>query len=389
MQLTIIGAGMSPEDLTQRGKAAIDRADCILGAPRLIAPYAGTKPCIPGYRAEDVTEAARRYDKITVLMSGDTGFYSGAAALIQAFPEAEVLPGISSVAAFFARCGKPWQEAALVSAHGKALFPAEPVRRNRLTFFLTGGNVPQLGAALTEAGFGDLPVWMGENLGAPAETVTRTTAAELSALTPGSLTVLLVENPAPDARVRVGIADEAFLRRDIPMTKQAVRAQIAACFQLAPEAICWDVGCGTGSVTVELALSAYRGQVFACDAAPEAAVLTRENCRRFHISNVAVLEGYAPDCLASFPRPDAVFIGGSKGALPEILRAALDKNPHAAIVLTAIALETLSQGMAAMEALGLETQIIQISAAQARPAGKLHLMMGANPTFLLTGKAKP
>lgn len=384
--LTIIGAGMSPGDLTCQARRAVESADCILGAPRLTAPFVEKKPCFPGYTPGDVAKYAHVYGRIAVLLSGDVGFYSGAAKLLASYPDAELIPGISSVTAFFAKCHLPWQEAALVSAHGKQCCPAEPVRRNGFTFFLTGGNVPELAQALTDAGFGYLKVHVGENLGAENERILCTTPSELCRLSLSSLTVLLVENPHPDTRLRVGIADEAFVRTTVPMTKQAIRAQIASCLQPRQTDTLWDVGCGTGSVTVEMALAAHKGRVWACDVAPEAVALTRENCRKFHISNVTVKEGAAPEALMDFPAPDAVFIGGSKGNLSQIIGAALSKNPNALIVLTAIALETLTQGMAALQDAGLDVEIQQVFAAQAKSVGKLHLLMGQNPTFILTGR---
>ncbi|MCD7859729.1 MAG: precorrin-6y C5,15-methyltransferase (decarboxylating) subunit CbiE [Firmicutes bacterium] len=384
-KITIIGAGMSPADLTEAAKRAIAEADCVMGAQRLIAPFATSKTCYTGFTAADAAKIPEAMDSVAVLMSGDVGFYSGAAELLAAYPNARLLPGISSVAAFFAKCAMPWQDAALVSAHGRACCPAETVRRNRLSFFLTGGNVPEIAEKLSEAGFGALAVWVGQNLGSEAEKIEKCTVSDLICGSYSSLSVLIIENPAPDSRLRIGIADSEFLRGETPMTKQATRAQIAAALALREDALCWDIGCGTGSVTVEIALAAHRGMVYACDTAPEAAALTQENCRKFHISNVHVQRAAAPECLADWPAPDAAFIGGSRGDLENLLAAILAKNPNATVVMTAIALETLAQGMDALRKAGMEVEISQISAARAKSAGQLHLLMGNNPTFVLKG----
>ncbi|MDO4619011.1 MAG: precorrin-6y C5,15-methyltransferase (decarboxylating) subunit CbiE [Lachnospiraceae bacterium] len=386
-QVYIIGAGMTEADLTAHAVQVLQAADCIVGAPRLLQPFREKKPCIKGYTAETVEKALEQYDSAAVLVSGDVGFYSGAASLYEKFPEAEVIPGISSVNAFFAACRLPWQEAALVSAHGKDCCPAESVRRNALTFFLTGGNIPQLAGALSEAGFAELSVTAGENLGTREQKLTECRVQDLlEGNRFASLTVLLVRNPHPDTRNRVGIADSEFIRGEVPMTKSAVRAQIASALQLSESSCCWDVGCGTGSVTVEMALAAHRGRVFACDLSEEAVKLTKQNCSRFHISNGSVQKGRAPDCLAELPAPDAVFIGGSSGSVKEITEAALAKNPQAVIVVTAIALETLQKGTEAMEELGLSPEVRQIFAAETKCAGKLHLLTGGNPTFIIRGK---
>lgn len=385
-QITVIGAGMTSGDLTACAQRAIDEADCIFGAPRLLQPYQGKKPCFSGFTPGELEKIPAEYARIAVLMSGDVGFYSGAAGMLKAYPDARVLPGISSVSAFFAKCGRSWERAALCSAHGRDCTPAEPVRRNALTFFLTGGNIPELSRSLTAAGFGALTVTVGENLGTEQEKITKTTVEQLVDGAYAALSVLLVENPAPDTRVRIGIADEEFVRTKVPMTKQAIRAQIAACLQLWQTDTVWDIGCGTGSVTVEMALAVHKGRVYACDVEAEAVSLTEENCRRFHISNVTAQVGQAPECLAELPAPDAVFIGGSKGNVAAIVETVLGRNPRATLVMTAIALESMAQGLSAFQAAGLDVDVQQIFAAAGKPTGSYHLLMGQNPTFLLTGR---
>ena len=169
------------------------------------------------------------------------------------------------------------------------------------------------------------------------------------------------------------------------MTKQEVRAAALAKLAVGPADVLWDVGAGTGSVSVELALAAPQGQVFAVECGGEACSLIRANREKFSAWNLRLVEGRAPEALADLPAPDAVFIGGTKGGMEEIVDAVLGKNPRARICISAIAVETLSAAVTALTTRGLEASVTQIAVSRTRPAGGLHLLCANNPTFLITG----
>ena len=250
------------------------------------------------------------------------------------------------------------------------------------TFFLTGGSESPatLCAQLAAEGFGKLAAAVGENLGTPEQKVYTGTVGQLAASRFESLSVLLVE---PSRRTQ-GLPDEAFARGKVPMTKQEVRAAVLAKLGVQPGELLWDVGAGTGSVSVELALAAPRGRVYAVECDPEACALIRQNKEKFAVRNLTLVEGTAPTALENLPAPDAVFIGGTKGNMAAVVEAALARNPAARICISAIALETLSAAMAALTAHGLQAEVCQISVSRAKAAGKLHLLMANNPIFLIT-----
>ena len=168
------------------------------------------------------------------------------------------------------------------------------------------------------------------------------------------------------------------------MTKQEVRAAVLAKLGVQPGELLWDVGAGTGSVSVELALAAPRGRVYAVECDPEACALIRQNKEKFAVRNLTLVEGTAPAALENLPAPDAVFIGGTKGNMAAVVEAALARNPAARVCISAIALETLSAAVAALTAHGLQAEVCQISVSRAKAAGKLHLLMANNPIFLIT-----
>ena len=397
--ITLIGMGAgTPETLTAQSLAALRRADWIFGAKRLLEqlPAGCTEHRKALYKAEEILAwiAETKAETPVVLYSGDTGFYSGAAGLLEQLrvqgQEATVLPGLSSVQLLAAALGRPWQDWKLVSAHGCACDPVAACSAGQPVFFLTGGaETPDtLCAALVQAGLGKTAVTVGEDLGTAAQKITQGTAAEIAGQSFASLSVLLVEAAPVPIRRTPGLPDEAFLRGEVPMTKQEIRAAALAKLGVQPEETLWDVGAGTGSVSVELALAAPRGRVYAVECEPDACTLIRKNREKFAAKNLILIEGRAPQALEALPAPDAVFIGGTKGGMAAVVDAVLAKNPHARICISAIALETLSAAIAALTAQGLSAEVTQIAVSRTRPAGRLHLLTANNPIFLITGERK-
>lgn len=397
MNVTLIGMGSGqPENLTLQGLAALRQADLILGARRLLAvlPAGCTENRAAAYRPDEVAELLQTSgaENAVLVYSGDTGFYSGASSMMEKLEalgvRARVLPGLSSIQLLAAALGRPWQGWNLVSAHGRICDPVAECMQGRPTFFLTGGSEDPatLCAQLTAEGFGDVQAVVGQCLGTPEEKLFRGSVKELAAGRFNSLSVLLVEAAEVLPRRAPGLPDEAFERGDVPMTKQEVRAAVLAKLAVRPEDILWDVGAGTGSVSVELALAAPRGRVYAVECRPEGCALIKANREKFRTRNLVLVEGLAPAALSDLPAPDAVFIGGSKGNLAAIVDAALDKNSDARICVSAIALETLSAAVAALTAKGRTVQVSQIAVSRAKAVGGLHLMMAQNPIYLITGE---
>lgn len=394
MKLTLVGMGSGGSaGLTAAGQAALQGAELIIGANRLLQalPEGCTRNRAALYKTDEICALLQRTDcrTVAVAYSGDTGFYSGAAALCRALDAAglpcTVEPGISSVQLLAAALHRPWQDWQLVSAHGCACDPLTVCTNGKPTFFLTGGkeNPATLCARLAAGGYGAVMATVGENLALPSERLVTDTVAALAKQQFAPLSVLLVEPCPPAARRVPGLPDDAFLRGKTPMTKQEVRAAVLAKLAVRPGDILWDVGAGTGSVSVELALAAPAGQVYAAECDDEACGLIRENRAKFAVQNLHLTQGLAPAALADWPAPDAVFIGGSKGNLPAIVDAVLTANPAARLCISAIALETLQQAVTALTAHGLGAEVTQISVSRSRAAGGLHLLLANNPVFLI------
>jgi precorrin-6Y C5,15-methyltransferase (decarboxylating) len=210
----------------------------------------------------------------------------------------------------------------------------------------------------------------------------------------------MITNPAPDRTVSAGLEDSRFSRilakdciqeggKTVPMTKREIRALILSFLQLEKESIIYDVGAGTGSVSIECAIQAESGHVFAIECREDAAELIRKNQCALGVSNLTVICGSAPEAMEGLPVPDRVFIGGSGGKLEEILQLLCRKNPALRLVISAVTLETLSEALRCLAALPFkEPEIVSITAAMARKAGNSHLMTGQNPVYLITAEGR-
>ena len=169
------------------------------------------------------------------------------------------------------------------------------------------------------------------------------------------------------------------------MTKREIRCNAISMLEVTQNAVCWDVGCGTGSVSVEMALQCFNGHVYAIDQKEDAVALTKENQVQFGCDHITTILGTAPESLLELPAPTHVFIGGSCGAMEQILEVVFSKNPNATVVISAIALETLQQGMTALQKHGISPEIIQLAVTRTKTIGSHTILSAENPIFLLKG----
>lgn len=178
--------------------------------------------------------------------------------------------------------------------------------------------------------------------------------------------------------------DERFIRGKIPMTKSEVRAVSLSKLELGEDGIFYDIGAGTGSVSVEAALRLRRGQVYAIEQKAEGCELIRANMEKFGTENIKVVCAAAPEALASLPTPDYVFIGGSGGQFAEIMSALEKRNQNVRIVVNAIALETVAQVLGWLKAHGHEAEIVSVQVARAKHTAGYHMMEGQNPVYVIS-----
>lgn len=394
MKVTIAGYGTgNKQGCLPEVQRILDAAGLVLGAPRLLKSAHIIAPRgVAAINAEEIAAAinASHVDSACVLMSGDSGFYSGTKRLLPLLTEHDVtvLPGVSSVQAFSAALQIPWQAWRLCSAHGVDCNAAHEISRHAECFFLTGGTqTPDtLCYKLAEDDFGMLNAFVGSDLGGEEQQIISGTVEELAKRQFSPLSVLLVQNPAPRIRIGFGLPDTAFIRGNIPMTKSEVRAVALSKLRLCGQDIVYDIGSGTGSVAVEAALALDTGRVYAIEQKPEGCRLTQENARRLGVFNLTCIEGTAPDALQTLPAPDAAFIGGSAGRLREIIALLRDKNPNVRLVVTAVTLETIAEATGLFSELNLpNSEVVQIAVSRSEPLGRYHILAAQNPVYIISG----
>ena len=404
-KVTIIGAGPGNPDLLSRAALdAIDIADVVIGAHRALVGIDMPPDVVRCelVKTADIVAAltdAASWQRAVVVMTGDVGLFSGARRLVEALSgdaqvDVRVIPGISSASYLAARLARPWQDWRFASAHGVACdIVAEAERAGELFLATSGGEDPsRLSGELVQAGFGDARVTVAERLSYPDEHITCATASEIAGQTFDDLNVMLIEFAGCAASPRwpyasSGIPDELFIRGDVPMTKQEVRAVALAKLRLTATDTVWDVGAGTGSVSIEAALVARAGSVWAVERNAAGVRLIRENADAFGCGNVHAVPGVAPEALAKLPVPDAVFVGGSAGELPSIVEAALEKNSQVRLCVPCVTVETFTEACALLSGSRFKGfEACQVSAARAEAVGSHHLMKAQNPVFLVSAR---
>ena len=458
-EITIAGIGPgNMQTMTRESLQAIEQAECLIGAGRMLETFAGKgqgrKEAIAPDQITAYILEHTEYQSFAVLMSGDTGFFSGTKKLLASLQDhglghVRVLPGISSLSYFCSRLQRSYEDLPVVSLHGREHDIAADVKLHGSVFALVGGDdgICRLCHSLEAAGLGEARIRVGERLSYPDEKITTGTARELANGTFAPLSVAMIDwrKPAdetiiahmeatdepiathmevPDKQIvnhvdmtaeqiathmeisdkpiinhvdmieesiiTHGLPDEWFQRGmgqegPVPMTKREVRSICLSMLQLTEHSICWDIGAGTGSVAIEMARMARKGQVYAIERKEEALDLLRSNQKQFGVANMTVIHGSAPQACMDLPAPSHVFIGGSSGNIRPILELLVECNPCVRIVATAITLESVSELTACLRELSFSFhEIVQVQVARDRKAGPYHLMTGQNPICIFT-----
>ena len=395
IELVSIGTG-SKALMTGEADQAFRECDAVIGAGRMVEALASYgKPSFASYKNQEILDwilENPQYRRIAVAFSGDLGFYSGAKTLLPLLKEqnwtVHCLPGISSLIYLADRLGISWDDAKLMSIHGRRENLIRAVREQKKVLTLLGGtgSMAELCRELQEYGLEKVRLTVGENLSYEDERILSGTAKELEDKDFSPLAVLLLENPDGGQEIVThGIPDEAFLRDQVPMTKFEVRSVSLSRLELKRDSVVYDVGAGTGSVSVEAARQAADGMVYAIERKPEATALIEKNKRKFGVSNLEVIAGLAPEAMEELPVPTHVFIGGSAGNLREILALVFRKNPAARVVINAIALETVAETMMLVKELPItDLSVSQVMAARGKQLGSYEMMMGMNPVYIIS-----
>ncbi len=398
--VTIIGMGVSVDDLTEKQIDIISTADILVGGRRLLASFdhlACRKVVIDKKLSQlgDFLETEMADHDIVVLTSGDPLFFGIGAYLVRRLGAngVRISPNVSAVAKAFSRIKKPWQEVRIVSLHGRN-------RTGTLLRLLADGETvavytdPTHGPAwlaglLIDNRMEDTQITILENLGARDERITRTTAGQAQTMFFSDLNLVVLE---PDAKRQrrpqlfPGMPDEYFAHEKGLITKSEVRAVTLSRLRLFDRAVFWDLGAGSGSVSVEAGQFITRGEIFAVEQHARRIAHIHENCSRFAIGNLSVVEARLPEGLDALPNPDRVFIGGGGENLEQIIRVTTGRlADDGIIVINTVLIDNLTAARNTLEDLGFDVDIIQIQVNRSKPMPYSMRFDAINPVWIITG----
>jgi len=360
--IQVIGIGLDgPDGLSPSLLTLIDQAAILAGGDRHLSyfpDHPGRRWSLSGLEARLQKHLVLPHPElVVVLTSGDPLFFGLGRQLLQSLPPETITfhPHVSSVQLAFSRVKLPWQDATIVSAHGRSLDQLEHALKMGCTPIAILTDPVNTPAAIAQFILSlGLPVtyqlWVCENLGSADERIRVLSMAAAQEVSAAPLNVVILQpiETAPDLTNLpvLGIPDRAFVSfRDRPglMTKREIRVQILAALALQPRQVIWDIGAGTGSVSIEAARLVPDAQVWAMEKTTAGCRLIRQNVSRFGLKNVNVYQGKAPIGLEHLPDPHRVFIGGSSGQLAAILDRCGDRLlPQGNLVVALATLENLT-----------------------------------------------
>ncbi len=406
-QLHLIGLIPDPRWLPPAVTSLIEEADLLAGTDRLLELF-------PGHRGQKLrlttpltawlNEVKARQEaglKVVILTGGDPNYFGLAKTLFTVFDPTRVtiLPGTTVVQQAFARLKVSWERTEVVSLHGReglagfwgALYRASHYSGSGyLAVYTDSENTPSVIAKrLLGRGQHNWRMTVFEDLGTPDEHLSSWTLfdAKLRKFSPLNLVVLeCLKRPAP---IFLGMPEEAYVHEAGLITKREVRVVTLGLLELQPYHTLWDLGAGSGSVSIEAAALLPHGSIWAVEKSPLRSEQIAANRAYFGAGQVEIVEDDSLSAVTHLPRPDRVFIGGGGRELSAIIRAASERlAPGGLIVANVISLEALRQATTTMTELGLELSVTQIQAARSEPLGDSLYLKPLNQVWLVRGVAR-
>lgn len=401
---SIVGIGDDgAAGLTPRARWAVQNAELLAGSERQLALFAdfdGERVVLQkGLRAGLENLATRMDDKrICLLASGDPLFYGigSLAVKIIGGDKIEFIPQPSAIQLAFSRVGIAWQDAKIISLHARSCegFLTRIRHAAKVACFTDATNSPAAVATrLLDYNDTAWEAWVCERLGGVQERVRHfATPADLAAcadIDPLNILILRRTDPTWQAPPRMSYLHEDEFAKRMPkqglITKREVRTLSLAALAIRPRDVVWDIGAGSGSMSIEAALLAEEGHVYAVETNTECVDFCRENILAHRVDNVRVVAGRAPDALADLDAPDAVFVGGSKGQLAEIIKLALTRlSPGGRLVVNAITFENVGEAYQTFRGLEIMPEVIQLNISRGKKVAHYLRYEALNPIHIFS-----
>ncbi|MDO4555412.1 MAG: precorrin-6y C5,15-methyltransferase (decarboxylating) subunit CbiE [Lachnospiraceae bacterium] len=394
----LIGAGPGEKDyILPKGIHYMKNAAGIIGASRLLPVLKELTGREEGFypfgKIDETLELAETLMKkgtVAITVSGDPLMYSFFKTIQNKKPDwtIEVVPGIGSLQMLGAAFGMTMEEAAIISVHGRNKTKgsiALAVKEHEKTFFLCGKeqNPSWLSKIMLEYGMDKVTVYAGANLSYEDQILKSGSPMEMENVSMPELSVAMIYNPSPEKVAKKAmLKDEDFIRGKTPMTKEEIRAVIMMKMGVLPDSIVWDIGAGTGSISIECARQCPYGEVHGIEKESDAMELMKKNKEKFEVDQLFLYQGKAMEIIPTLPIPDAVFIGGSGKELKNILGYIAGMDMQIKVVISAVTVETIAECNKYLEIYDDNYQITQLTAGRSRKIGSYHIMDTNNPVMI-------
>ena len=406
-KVTIVGVGLGQERfLTLEARRILTEAEKVYTTARIGTELESILKEIVSFKVSEIISMIKNSDKdMVVMVSGDTGFYSLAQTIARGVKnvdvELEIVNGISSMQYFFAQLKSSFEDVVLASAHGRNTNLVALATYNKRVFALTGGEskVKDICKDLLEAEMDFLKVTVGEELGSINQKIYSGSPSEIVEMEISDLAVMLIENENP-ANPNTFMRDEDIERGNAPMTKEEIRHISLAKLNIQPDDIVYDIGAGTGSVTLEMAKRANKSWVYAVEQKEDAFELVKLNMKRLGIYNIKLSFAKAPEGMDDWEAPNKVFIGGSGKNMKQIIDFIVEKHKNIydkledkskykdktiRFVINTIALESLTEANQILQDKVFQNvEYLSISTAKSKKVGPYNMMMANNPIYVIS-----
>ncbi len=427
-KISVVGIGFKP--LEKKASDAVNQSDDVLVNSRLLevfkgySEYEGVKDRIivhaNVYETMDYIAGNYEKRKIALIAAGDPMFFGIGRLAVERFgrDSVEVFPDLSSVQVAFARVGETSNNALLISFHGGpdlskrrkleydiSELPGLVSRHNKIAILTDRVNSPEkiAGAIIEPSAFSfqrsAIQIFVCEKIGYEDERIVVGTPEEISAMTFQHPNVVIIKRTDVEAKdssassagsyssdVFFGLREAEIAHSRGLITKDEVRAVALHKLRLLNKGVLWDIGAGSGSVSLEASRLSPELKVYAIEKDESQVKNIHENKSRYSSMNIEIIQGEAPGVLKDLPAPDRVFIGGSGGNMTGIVKMAVKVMASGIIVINAVTLETLNEAVASIEAAGCTVDISEISVSRSKTVGTKRHMSALNPIFIVTGR---
>ncbi|MBW1824880.1 MAG: precorrin-6y C5,15-methyltransferase (decarboxylating) subunit CbiE [Deltaproteobacteria bacterium] len=406
--VTVVGIGMSPDDLSNKALSMIEEADILIGGKRHLNCFlklpAKKVPISKNLKPilNVITTSLKKKKKVVVIASGDPGYYGIAKYLVAQLgkEKIEIMPNITTFQAAFAKIKESWDDAFLLSLHGRPIpHLASLMRRHKKMGILTDNtNTPQKIAKsiLSEdQSLKAVDVFIVEQLGMKKEKIHKYPLKSISKKSFSSLSAMILiaktrGEKKKEENISLGIPDVHFSHQKGLITKDDVRIFTLAKLNLLKEGVFWDIGSGSGSIAVEAALLAPELEIFAIEKYKKRIEDIKKNIHKFNAGRtITPVLGEAPQILKGLPTPQRVFVGGSEGKLLPILRYCRRVLlPSGKVVINAATLETVNSAVAFFDKTGWPSMVTLLNISKMKKIGEQKRFQPLNPVFIIEG-SKP